>query len=130
MPDGSHLLVVFKRNLSQAINPYNGASDIIEVRGTHNTFERVSLILKAPSQICGRTALHTAVNEIYVVLLQEHDAPIDIKSIHDNELSQWVNMKSLLMSSVTSTELSQDHDFNTISYKICENNRQLLITQL
>ena len=39
-------------------------------------------------------------------------------------------MKSLLMSSVTSTELSPDHDFNTISYKICENNRQLLITQL
>ena len=39
-------------------------------------------------------------------------------------------MKSLLMSSVTSTEFSQDHDFNHISYKICENNRQLLITQL
>jgi hypothetical protein len=34
-------------------------------------------------------------------------------------------MKSLIMSSVTSRELSQDHDFNSISYKICENNRQL-----
>ena len=34
------------------------------------------------------------------------------------------------MSSITSSELSQDHDFNSISYKICENNRQLLISQL
>ena len=34
------------------------------------------------------------------------------------------------MSSVTSTELSLDHDFNLISYQICENNRQLLISQL
>ena len=64
------------------------------------------------------------------MFIDEHDAPLEIKDIHNDELSQWVNMKSLLMSSVTSTELSQDHDFNYISYKICENNRQLLTTQL
>ena len=29
--------------------------------------------------------------------------PLEIKDIHNDELSQWVNMKSLLMSSVTST---------------------------
>ena len=112
----------------QAINPQN--SDIIEVRCTHTTSERVSLILKAPTQICGQTAFHTAVHEIYVVFIEEHDAPLEVEDIHNDELSQWVNMKSLLMSSVTSTELSQDHDFNYISYKICENNRQLLTTQL
>ena len=86
--------------------------------------------MKTPTQICGRTAFLTAVPGIYVVFINKHDAHLEVEQIHTDELSQWVNMKSLLMSSVTSTELSQDHDFNHIRYKICENNRQLLITQL
>ena len=105
-------------------------SDIIEIRGKHPNSEQISMIIKSPTQICGRTVWLTAVPEIYVLYLSEHDAQLDLEPIHSNELDQWVFIKSLFMSSITSSELSQDHDFNSISYQICENNRQLLISQL
>ena len=114
--------------IHKAINQKH--SDIIEIRGKHPNSEQISMIIKSPTQICGRTVWLTAVPEIYVLYLSEHDAPLDLEPIHSNELDQWVFIKSLLMSSITSSELSQDHDFNSISYKICENNRQLLISQL
>ena len=114
--------------IHKAINPKH--SDIIEIRGKHPNSEQISMIIKSPTQICGRTVWLTAVPEIYVLYLSEHDAPLDLEPIHSNELDQWVFIKSLLMSSITSSELSQDHDFNSISYQICENNRQLLILQL
>jgi hypothetical protein len=93
-------------------------SDIIEISGKHPNSEKLSMILKSQTQICGRTVWLTAVPEMVVLYLSAH------------ELDQWIYIKSLVMSSVTSTELSQDHDFNVISYQICENNRQLLISQL
>jgi hypothetical protein len=65
-----------------------------------------------------------------VLYLSAHDAPLNKEPIHPDELDQWIYIKSLVMSSVTSTELNPDHDFNVISYQICENNRQLLISQL
>jgi hypothetical protein len=112
--------------IQRAINPKH--LDIIEIRGKHPNSEQISI--KSLTQICGRTVWLTAVPEIFVLYLFEHDAPLNKDPIHPNELDQWVFIKSLLMSFIISTELSQDHDFNAISYQICENNRQLLISQL
>jgi len=88
------------------------------------------MILKTQTQVCGRTVYNTAVPEMVVLHLSNHDAPLNKHPIHADELDQWIYVKSLIMSTVTSTELSLDQDFNMISFQICENNRQLLISQL
>jgi hypothetical protein len=77
------------------------------------------MTLKSPTQICGRTVWQTAVPEMVVLYLSAHDAPLNKKPIHPDELDQWIYIKSLVMLSVTSTGLSLDHDFNVISYQIC-----------
>jgi hypothetical protein len=105
-------------------------SDIIEISGKHPNSEKLSMILKSQTQICGRTVWLTAVPEMVVLYLSAHDAPLNKEPIHPDKLDQWIYINSLVMSSVTSTELSQDHDFNVISYQICEHNRQLLFSQL
>ena len=105
-------------------------ADILEIKGAHPNSESLSIILKTPTQVCGRTVWQTAIPEMYVLYLSEHDSPLTKHPIHTDELDQWIYIKSLVMSSVSATELSLDRDFNQISYEICENNRQLLISQL
>jgi hypothetical protein len=105
-------------------------SDVIEITGVHTHSERLSMILKTQTQVCGRTVYSTAVQEMFVLYLSDHDAPLNKHPIHNDKLDQWIYVKSMIMSTVTSTELSLDQDFNMISFQICENNRQLLISQL
>jgi hypothetical protein len=105
-------------------------SDVIEITGVHTHSERLSMILKSQTQVCGREVYSTAIQEMFVLYLSDHDAPLDKHPIHNDELDQWIYVKSMIMSTVSSTELSLDQDFNMISFKICENNRQLLISQL
>ena len=95
--------------------------------GIHTNSEGLSMILKTQTQVCGRTVYSTAVQEMFVLYLSNHDAPLNKHPIHNDELDQWIYVKSMIMSTVTSTELSLDQDF---SFQICENNRQLLISQL
>ena len=105
-------------------------SDVIEITGVHTHSEHLSMILKSKTQVCNREVYTTAIQELFVLTLSDHDAPLEKRPIKDDELNQWIMMKSMLMSTVSTTELSMDQDFNQISFKICENNRQLLISQL
>jgi hypothetical protein len=91
--------------IHRAINPQH--SDIIKISGKHPNSEQISMILKSPTQICGKTVWLMAVLEIFVLYLSEHDAPLNKEPIYPNELDQWVFIKSLLMSSVTSTEFTR-----------------------
>ena len=58
------------------------------------------------------------------------ESKLEMEEMHDIELDRWVNLKSKIMSTESSTELSLDIDFNIIWFKICENNRQLLIAKM
>ena len=41
-----------------------------------------------------------------------------------------MNVKSMLMSTMSASELGADKDFNMLSLAICENNRKLLIAEM
>ena len=103
-----------------------GTPDILEISRDKNS-EHVSIILKSPTQICGRRVFRTAINELVVLILHPHDAPLPNPPVSTKEIDQWVFIKSVVMSSTSSTELSLDNDFNKLSYQICEANRQHLI---
>ena len=114
----------------EALKKSGAIEDIIEVKGKQEGSEMVALSLKGKTNICGRAARRTAVGEVFIVELGMSESKLDIEEMHSIELDRWVNLKSMIMSTVSSTELSLDEDFNVISYQICENNRQLLIAKM
>ena len=113
--------------LHRAINPQT--PDIVEVSKITNS-EHLSILIKQPTKVCGRKVFQTAIPELVVLFLSSHDSPLPNHPVIQNELDQWIYIKSLVMSSTTATELSLDHGFNQIAYQICEANRQLLISRL
>jgi hypothetical protein len=63
-------------------------SDILEIKGAHPNSESLSIILKSPTQICGRTVWQTAIPEMVVLYLSKHDSPLNKQPIHQDELDQ------------------------------------------
>ena len=102
--------------LHRAINPRT--PDIVEVCKDRDS-EHISILLKEPTQVCGRKVYQTAISELVVLFLSPHDSPLANHPVLRNELDQWIYVKSLVMSSTTATELSMDNDFNKISFEIC-----------
>ena len=52
-------------------------ADILEIKGAHPNSESLSIILKSPTQVCGRTVWQTAIPEMFVLYLSKHDFPPD-----------------------------------------------------
>ena len=92
--------------------------------------EEVALQLRGRTQVCGREARETSVKGLFVIILKDKDHYLEVEKVHTRALDQWLNIKSVLMSTMSSTELASDVDFNTLSLAICENARNILITQL
>ena len=75
-------------------------ADILKVGGKSNTTEAVSLALKESTTICGRHARRTAIKEIFVLELRKKDNHLDIPHLHPGDGTQYIHIKSLIMSTV------------------------------
>ena len=95
-----------------------------------NRTKSLALKLHETSTIRGRSSRITAVHELEVVILNEGDKQLVMPAIHGNNMDQWIYTRSLILSSVSSTELAADQDFPTLASSICEIQRSIIINQL
>ena len=96
-------------------------SDILRVGGKSNTTEAVSLALKESTTICGRHARRTAIKEIFVPELSKNKDHLDIPHLHPGDGTQYIHLKSIIMSTASSAELALDEDLSLVSYQMCQN---------
>ena len=113
-------------DIHQTRDNLDGMDDIIEVKGSHTQSEEVALQLGAVENLCGRQMRRTAVPHLFLLELKKHDDPLPLKAIGGKELDRWLDLKSMLLSSVASSELALESDFVQLQYKICQNTRQLI----
>ena len=85
-----------------------GVDDILEIRGEHKLSEEVALQLRGRTQVCGREARETSVKGLFVIILKDKDHYLEVEKVHTRALDQWLNIKSVLMSTMSSTELVSD----------------------
>ena len=65
-----------------------------------------------------------------MVILKDGDRQLAMPAIHGNNMDQWIYTRSLILSSVSSTEPAVDQDFLTLASSIRENQRSIVINQL
>ena len=90
-------------------------ADIIRVGGRNNTNEAVSLALKDSTTICGRHTRRTDIKEIFMLELHDKDNHLDIPLLHPGDSTQFIHIKSVIMSTASSAKLALDEDLALVS---------------
>ena len=105
-------------------------ADILRVGGKSNTIEAVSLALKDSTTICGHHGRRTAIKEIIVLEQRKKDNPLDFPHLHPGDGTQYIHLKSIIMSTASSAELALDEDLSLVSYQMCQQSREIHISRL
>ena len=88
------------------------------------------MALKDSTTICGRHARRTAIKEIFVLELRKKDNHLDIPQLHPGDGTQYIHIKSVIMSTASSAELALDEDLSLVSYRMCQQSREIHIAKL
>ena len=80
-------------------------ADIIRVGGRNNSNEAVSLALKDSTTIFGWHTRRTAIKEIFMLELHDKDDHLDIPPLHPGDSTQFMHIKSVIMSTASRPSL-------------------------
>ena len=90
--------------------------------------EEVAVTLNKHIQTCGKTMYETGISNVFVVLIADEEKFLDNKKLQISEYTTDVIYEAELRGALNSLELSTDALYKDINYRICELQRQQILT--
>ena len=80
------------------------------------------------TNICGRIFYRTGIPNVYVLLVEDHKPFLENKRLKAMETDESLLLEAEIRGTINSIELSTDMLYKDINMRICEAQRQLIIT--
>ena len=90
--------------------------------------EQVAITLNQNIKTCGRVLYRTGIPEVHVMLIEENEQFLENEKLKLMEYEEGVIFEAELRGAMNSLELSTDELYKDINYRICEVQRQQIIT--
>ena len=90
--------------------------------------EKVAITLNQNTRTCGRVLFQTGIPDIHVVLIEDHEHFLENEKLQLKEFDEGLIFEAELRGTMNSLELSTDMLYKDINYRICEVQRQQIIT--
>ena len=90
--------------------------------------ERVAVTLSQKTKACGRTLFMTGIPNIFVILVEDHEPFLENKKLLTMENDENMMLEAEIRGTMNSIELSTDVIYQDINMRVCESQRQQIIT--
>ena len=90
--------------------------------------ERIAVTLSQRTRVCGRILFRTGIPNVYVTIIEDHEPFLDNKRLRAMETDESLLLEAEIRGTMNSIELSTDMLYMDINMRICEAQRQLIIT--
>ena len=90
--------------------------------------EEIAVTLNKHMQTCGKIMYETGISNVYVVLIEDGEEFLDNKKLQISEYTDNTIYEAELRGALNSLELSTDALYRDINFRICQLQRQQIIT--
>ena len=90
--------------------------------------EQVAVTLSQSTRSCGRILFRTGIPDIHVVLIEDHEQFLENEKLKLMEFDEGLIFEAELRETMNSLELSTDMLYKDINFRICQAQRQQIIT--
>ena len=90
--------------------------------------KRIAVILSQKTRACGRTLFRTGIPNIFVTLVEDHEPFLENKKLLTMETDENMMLEAEIRGTMNSIELSTDVIYQDINMRVCEAQRQQIIT--
>ena len=88
----------------------------------------MAITLNQNTKTCGRVLYRTGIPDIHVMLIENHEQFLENEKLKLMEFDEGIIFEAELRGTMNSLELSTDELYKDINYRICEIQRQQIIT--
>ena len=90
--------------------------------------EKIAVTLSQSTRSCGRILFRTGIPNIYVALIEDHEPFLENKKLRTMEFDEGLILEAEIRGTMNSIELSTDMLYQDINFRICQAQRQQIIT--
>ena len=107
---------------------YKSKIDNYSIYQYYREDERIGVTLSQRTNICGRMLYRTGIPNVFVLIVEDHEPFLENKRLKVMETDESLLLEAEIRGTINSIELSTDMLYKDINMRICEAQRQLIIT--
>ena len=90
--------------------------------------EQIAVTLSQSTRSCGRILFRTGIPDIFVVLIEDHEHFLENDKLRLMEYNEGLFFEAEIRGTMNSLKLSTDMLYKDINFRICQAQRQQIIT--
>ena len=90
--------------------------------------ERIAVTLNQKTRVCGRILFRTGIPNIFVAIIEDHEPFLKNRKLRAMETDEGLLLEAEIRGTMNSIELSTDMLYQDINLRVCEAQRQQIIT--